>query len=95
MNITKATHKALLYKLFNENGVPKTFPLEKLMIASSAVKKLSEDTEILADGVMKFNDGEVEFTADEWVLLKDQFKAKTTGTIVEAESIEELKEVLK
>lgn len=97
MKITKATHKAFLYNLFQSGGQPKTFPIDKLMTASSTAKKLTQGGEETKNpdgsGQIKFSVSDVEFTAEEEVLLKELFKQKTTGTIAEAPILEEIKEL--
>ena len=98
MQIEKATHKAFLYKLFLSGNQFRSFPLDKLMDAASVVKKLTSDTVKKIDTNTKvesiqFNVSEIEFSAEEWVLLKELFKEIKVGTITEATIIEELKGV--
>jgi len=97
MNIKKATHKAYLYGLFFDrtpNGLrPKTLSIDKLNDSSSAAKKLKGKESENEDGLLLFNDGDIKFTADEWVLLKDLLNSVKEATITDAETIEQLKEI--
>jgi hypothetical protein len=90
MKITKKEHKALIYTMFfrEEQGQvrPVNFAIDKLVDASSAAKKVKPKDS-------KFIDGEVEFTADEWVILKELFEAKTEWAWGDADSVVELKEL--
>ena len=98
MKIKKAEHKSFLYNLFfvnTPNGSQlRQIPIDKLMVASSAAKKLRDKSvkDEKADTI-RFVKGEVEFSPEEWVLLKDFLNTKTMGTIMEAEVMEELKEI--
>jgi hypothetical protein len=93
LSISNSSHKALLYRLFFTEtmmGVrPVQFPIDQLVTASAAAKKLREGAKQDGD-MIEFQDNPVDFTPDEWVLLKDLFKKKTTGDIKEAEAIQEL-----
>ncbi len=102
MTITKPTHKAFLFKLFSVNGQPKSFSLDKLITASSAAKKLLNGTEVVkatkagdSDQIRFVDSKDEEFTAEEWVLLKELFNEKKTGTIEESLVIEELRGIFK
>lgn len=103
MRVTKAQHKAILNSLFytkteqvqdgNPVYQPKQFPFDKLMDASSAAKKLNEGTNV-KDNRIEYEDGEVELTLDETIILKELFDANKDGwTILEAEAIAELQEL--
>lgn len=88
MKLDKATHKALLYR----EMLQKKFAIDKLSDASTAAKKLREGSEELGEQ-LKFTDGEVSFTAEEWVVLKDVVKDKKESTIGESEGILELRQL--
>jgi hypothetical protein len=104
MKILKGTHKALLFNLFYEKGrnpytgqegmVPKEFPLEKLMDAGSAKKKILPVVEQVNDQQrLLFNDGEIEFIPAEIAIIKELFDAKRTWAADDAEIVQELKDI--
>ena len=96
MDLSKATHKALLYLLFytrNEFGLnQKQFPIGKLLVAASTAKKLLDGTTSEGEKTL-FVDGLIQFKSEEWVFLKELFAQKADATISEAESMEELKKI--
>lgn len=98
MKITKATHKAFLYGLFTidtpQGKRQREFPIEKITIASSIARKLLEES-TKTETAIQFVDKDLEFTADEWVLLKEMFSTKKNATVGEAEVFIELKELFK
>jgi len=96
VKVNKATHKSLLYQLFYDQtpkGLrPKQLAIDKLIDASTAAKKLNNGS-VSENGNTRFIEGQIEFSAEEWVLLKELFLEKKTGTIIESEAMIELKEI--
>ena len=91
MNITQAGHKAFLYQIVNlSNGELKRYPLDKLSVAMSTSKKLIDGSK-QEDTTIHFADGEVRFSAEEWVFLKDTLTEVKEASLTEGEVIQELK----
>ena len=97
MQIDKSDHKAFLFNLLSLEETPqgiqrRTFEIDKLMIASSTARKLKEGADEM-DNSVQFYEGKVEFEPEEWVLLKEWLNKKNRATLVESESLFELKEI--
>lgn len=92
MKLEKANVKAFLYNLMLvKDGKQRQFPIGQLADAASAAKKLLEGT--LSEGTsIQFMAYEVEFSAEEWVLLKGIFREVDSASIRDAEVIAELTE---
>jgi len=69
------------------------YPLDKLDVAMSTSKKLKEGSETNNETI-RFQEGTIEFTADEWVFLKDTIKEIKEATLEEGVILHELKEIL-
>ena len=95
MKISQAAHKAFLYRILSfENNQAKQYPLEKLDIAIATSKKLTEGSET-KDNQISFVDGEQTFTAEEWVLLKDNLSRISEASLAEGPILQELKTIFK
>ena len=99
MKLIKASHKAFLFLQFypevSGKRQERKFPLEHLMDASAALKKLKSVATPTEGGGFRWDDSDLEFSENE----ADVF-AKLIGSIKEAvpselEIISELKELLK
>ncbi len=94
MKLNKATHKAFLYRITNlEGNEPRRYLLDELDVAMSVSKKLAKGSEVTEQGMI-FKDGEVEFTPEEWVFLKERFEEIKGASLAEGEILGELKEIL-
>ena len=101
MKINKSQHKKFLYTLFflKVNGQvdlskQKNFPLDILIEASTAFKKLKEDAKA-SKSALKWEDGDIEFTKEESEVLKSLVESVKEATVSDAETIQELKKILK
>ena len=94
MELSRAQHKAFLYKIIalQADGSPRRHPLEKLDVAIAASKKLAEGSKTTEQGMI-FVDKPVEFNPEEWVFLKDQLGQVTEVSLVEGETLQELKKL--
>lgn len=101
MKITKGTQKALLFELFYQpnpragmpgqsSHTPLDFPLESLFDAANAKKRLDGKD---ANGMITFDNEEIEFIPAEVVTLKKLFDAKKTWPVDKADVVGELKEI--
>lgn len=88
MQLEKATHKTALYKAM----LPLQFPIEKLGDASSAAKKLV-DGATRSDEAIVFAEGKQEFTAEEWIVLKDVLRGITESGLEGADALLELRKL--
>lgn len=101
MNIVKATHKMFLYnRFYNEQGAERNFPLDMLADASLALRKLRSSMEETPSEeenkvLLKTIDGDLEFTEGEARVLKHLIEMITEAPPSWAETIIELKELLK
>ena len=96
MKISAPEQKVVLHKLFleltgrTEAGDPvyqqRQFPLDKLMDASSAAKKLLDGAR-QENGFLYFSDSEISFTPAEVAILKDLFDGVTTWEIGMADGV--------
>ena len=96
MKISDPAQKVVLHKLFlelkghTEDGKPvyqpRQFPLDKLMDASSAAKKLLEGARV-EDEMLYFSDSEAGFTPAEVAILIDLFDGVTTWEIGAADGV--------
>lgn len=94
MVLSSASHKAFLYQRINiEDGHAKSYLLDKLGLAISTSTKLIKDSRQEGETI-HFVDGEIDFTAEEWVFLKEILKNIKEATILEGKVIDELKNVL-
>lgn len=103
MKIFKGVHKSILYYLFYEEKnnpmtgqpglMPKEFPLvDELIAAGNAKLKIAPKVENIDNGRVKitFEEGEVEFTPSEIVILKKLFDSKKKWSVDQFKEIEEL-----
>ncbi len=98
MKITAAGQKEVLLSLFygekqTMKGIqmlPREFPLEELMPASSAKRKLMP---IIQDKKAFWEEGEIEFVPAEVVVLKKIFDEKKSWNVDAATIIQELKDI--
>ena len=111
MKIEKATHKAVLSRLFfdistNDKGLPvaqpKQFTFVTLQDAASAYKKILEGSKNTTQKVgdesvvfTEYSDKEIEFTPAETALLKQLFDGQEKWGIESAEAVLELQELFK
>ena len=111
MKIIKASHKAVLSRLFfdistNEKGMPiaqpKQFTFINLQTAASAYKKILEGSKNTTQKVgdesvvfTEYSDKEIEFTPAETALLKQLFDGQEKWGIESAEAVLELQELFK
>ena len=104
MKITKKIHKAFLTGQFymeNQMGQRqlKNFGVDKLDDASSTFKKLKADGKEEKNGEViigyTWNDGDIEFTVGEASFLKDLINGVREANVEQADTLKELKEILK
>ncbi len=89
MKLDKATHKRELYVAMSAAK----FPIEKLADASSAAKKLLAGAERTEQSIV-FQDSEQDFTAEEWIILKDTVRGVNAHQLEGADAILELRKLL-
>jgi len=100
MTLSDKAQKAMLLSLFfvpSPMGIQeRRFPLDELLTASACMKKLKEDGKLNEEtGVVSFEDGEIEFSTGETVLLAKLVNGVTEAGSSEAEALMALKELVK
>lgn len=105
MQISKAAHKAFIFNLFypeNQMGIrqERSFPLEQLVDASSALKKIRESANQqkegeVVTGLSWTDEDSIEFSVGEAGVLAEMVKDIKQATPSNFEVISELKELLK